>query len=105
MKGDDSGGFGWGRAAASVVGVAGAVKMCIDLLDILSTARSAERDLEDLLVHLQWQRIRFYCWVLETGFADVIIDGQHEPNRTSPDSKTLPLLPREFHIPFFLLHI
>lgn len=92
-------------AAASVVGVAGAVKTCIDLLDILSTARSAERDLEDLLVHLQWQRIRFYCWVLETGFADVIIDGQHEPNRMSPDSKTLPLLPREFRIPFFLLHI
>lgn len=39
-------------AAASVVSINSAVKTCIDLLDILSSARSAERGLEDLLVHL-----------------------------------------------------
>jgi len=92
-------------AAASVVGVAGAVKTCIDLLDVLSTARSTERDLEDLLAHLQWQRIQFYCWVLETGFTDIIIGIQQGPTPRSTDSEILSLLPHEFRIPFFLLHI
>ncbi|KIW91807.1 uncharacterized protein Z519_07777 [Cladophialophora bantiana CBS 173.52] len=93
-------------AVASVVGVAGTIKTCIDLLDILSTARSAEHDLEDLLVHLQWQRVRFYCCVLETGFVDVVVSGQQESTQPDPDLETLLLfLPREFRFPFFLSHI
>ncbi|KAH9208695.1 hypothetical protein DL95DRAFT_394996 [Leptodontidium sp. 2 PMI_412] len=90
-------------AAASVLGVFGAVKTCIDLLDILSSARSAERDLEDLFVHLQWQRIRFYCWVQETGFTEVMVKQEGTP--TLQPSEMINLLPREFRFHFMLSHI
>lgn len=90
-------------AAASVIGMIGAVKTCIDLLDILSSARSAERDLEDLLVHLQWQRIRFYCWVQETGFTEVMVKQESTP--TPQASEMIDLLPHEFRFPFMLSHI
>ncbi|KAJ9427931.1 hypothetical protein QL093DRAFT_1001224 [Fusarium oxysporum] len=66
-------------AAASIIGVVGALKTCIDLLDIISTARGADLELEHLLVHLQWQRIRFYCWVQETGFTEAIIQDDERP--------------------------
>ncbi|KAK4031948.1 hypothetical protein C8A01DRAFT_51135 [Parachaetomium inaequale] len=95
-------------AAASIFGVIGAVKTCIDLLDIISTARSAQRDLEDLLVFLQWQRIRFFCWVLETGFANAIDAGARNGLEQTPSISShqmLAMLPREFRLPFFLAHI
>ncbi|KAG7284948.1 hypothetical protein NEMBOFW57_009563 [Staphylotrichum longicolle] len=95
-------------AAASIFGVVGAVKTCVDLLDVISTARSAQRDLEDLIVFLQWQRIRFFCWVLETGFANAPDAGaRNGPGQTSSTSshQMLAMLPREFRLPFFLTHI
>lgn len=90
-------------AVASVVGIIGVVKTSIDLLDIISVVRSAERDLEDLFVHLEWQRIRFYCWVQETGFSNVI--AQHETTPESETSKLLNLLPHELRLAFVLSHI
>ncbi|KAK3897527.1 hypothetical protein C8A05DRAFT_19733 [Staphylotrichum tortipilum] len=95
-------------AAASIFGVISAVKTCVDLLDIISTARSAQRDLEDLLVFLQWQRIRFFCWVLETGFANAIDAGTRNGLEQTPSISShqmLAMLPREFRMPFFLAHI
>ena len=90
-------------AVASVFGIIGVVKTSIDLLDIITTVRSAERDLEDLFVHLQWQRIRFYCWLQETGFSNII--AQHEMTPESGTSELLNMLPHELRPAFVLSHI
>jgi len=90
-------------AAANIVGVIGTVKTCIDLLGICAGLRSAERDLEDLFVHLQWQRIRFYCWAQETGFTEAIVE--QETRQTIQVPEILAFLPHEFHLPLFLSHI
>lgn len=95
-------------AAASAIGVLSAVKTCVDLLEILSTARTAQRDLEDLLVFLQWERVRFFCFVVESGFAHAIDTGAWNGSRqTHPvsDHQMLLMLPREFRLPFFLGHL
>ncbi|KAF5632085.1 hypothetical protein F52700_6604 [Fusarium sp. NRRL 52700] len=90
-------------AAASVIGVVGALKTCIDLLDIISTARGADMELENLLVHLQWQRIRFYCWVQETGFTEAIIQDDEKP--AMQDSDMLAFVQQDFRRGHILSHI
>ncbi|KAF7553495.1 hypothetical protein G7Z17_g3580 [Cylindrodendrum hubeiense] len=90
-------------AAASIIGVIGALKTCIDLLDIISTARGADMELENLLVHLQWQRIRFSCWVQETGFTEAIV--QDDERQDMRDSDMMTLLPHDFHRGHILSHI
>lgn len=90
-------------AAASVIGVVGVVKTCIDLFDIISSARCAEQSLEDLLVQLQWQRIRFCCWVQETGFTEAII--RQDQVQAPEPPQMLMLLPHEFRLPVILVHI
>ncbi|KAF5532235.1 hypothetical protein FMEXI_12547 [Fusarium mexicanum] len=90
-------------AAASVIGVVGALKTCIDLLDIISTARGADLELENLLVHLQWQRIRFYCWVQETGFTEAIIQDDEKP--AMQDSDMLAFVQQDFRRGHILSHI
>ena len=90
-------------AAASVIGVVGVVKTCIDLFDIVSSARCAEQSLEDLLAQLQWQRIRFCCWVQETGFTEAII--RQDQIQAPEPPQMLMLLPHEFRLPVILAHI
>ncbi|KAH6842425.1 hypothetical protein B0I37DRAFT_381903 [Chaetomium sp. MPI-CAGE-AT-0009] len=90
-------------AAASLIGVVGGLKTCIDLLDIISSARGAEVEVEDLFVHFQWQRIRFYCWVQETGFSEAII--QHDERRPPQAPDMLAFLPHELRREFILSHI
>ncbi|KAG4281134.1 hypothetical protein FPRO06_10039 [Fusarium proliferatum] len=90
-------------AAASVIGVIGALKTCIDLLDIISTARGADLELENLLVHLQWQRIRFYCWVQETGFTEAIVQDDEKP--AMQDSDMLAFIQQDFRRGHILSHI
>ncbi|KAF5262763.1 hypothetical protein FOXYS1_6513 [Fusarium oxysporum] len=91
------------RAAASIIGVVGALKTCIDLLDIISTARGADLELEHLLVHLQWQRIRFYCWVQETGFTEAIIQDDERPAMQASDM--LAFIQDDFRRGHILSHI
>ncbi|KAK4135737.1 hypothetical protein BT67DRAFT_258999 [Trichocladium antarcticum] len=87
-------------AVGTVFGLVGAVKGCIDLLDIIATARSTTRDLEDLLIHLQWQYIQFASWVVESGFGDIIM---HEAEHGSQDlEQALAHLPRQFRTELFL---
>lgn len=90
-------------AAASIIGVVGALKTCIDLLDIISTARGADLELEHLLVHLQWQRIRFYCWVQETGFTEAIIQDDERPAMQASDM--LEFIQDDFRRGHILSHI
>ncbi|SCO78746.1 uncharacterized protein FRV6_02959 [Fusarium oxysporum] len=90
-------------AAASIIGVVGALKTCIDLLDIISTARGADLELEHLLVHLQWQRIRFYCWVQETGFTEAIIQDDERPAMQASDM--LAFIQDDFRRGHILSHI
>lgn len=87
-------------AVGTVFGLVGAVKGCIDLLDIIATARSTTRDLGDLLIHLQWQYIQFASWVVESGFGDIIM---HEAEQGSQDlEQALSHLPRQFRTELFL---
>ncbi|KAB8225623.1 hypothetical protein BDV33DRAFT_198532 [Aspergillus novoparasiticus] len=88
---------------SAVFALPGVVKSCIDLLDLASSARSAESHIEDLLVHLQWQRIQFYCWVQQSGFANLIIRYEARPDCTMSD--LLQLLPQELRFEFVLSHI
>jgi len=90
-------------AAASVIGVVGVLKTCIDLLDIISSVRRAEDALEDLTLHLQIQRIKFYSWVQVSGFAEIIAQQEDKVASDIPESMTL--LPHELRLPLILSHI
>ncbi|KAH6617385.1 hypothetical protein F5144DRAFT_633628 [Chaetomium tenue] len=94
-------------AVSGVLGVIGVVKSCIDLLDIISTARSTERDLEGFFIHLQWQRIRFASWVVESGFGDILMQEHYQgaqPDLARPwdEAQALSHLPRQFRADIFL---
>ena len=57
--------------AATVVGLLGTAKTCIDLWNIILTARRAGQESEHLTTHLQTERIRFLLWCQITGHCDL----------------------------------
>ena len=72
--------------AATIVGLLGTAKTCIDLWNIILTARRAGQESDHLNTHLQTERIRFLFWCQLTGQCNLAKEvesrEQHQRQRT-----------------------
>lgn len=57
--------------AASIVGLMGAAKTCIDLWTIVTSTKSVNQDLDHLVNNLRTEQIRFLLWCHITGLNDL----------------------------------
>lgn len=95
--------------AATVVSLIGTIKTCIDLWDIIVAGMSTTEDLNNMIIQIQTERIRFLLWCYTTGFSGLDIKSSDEsslapvPTVKHEDSTSLivPVLQEAFMLRHF----